>query len=109
MLNKMLSPMNLLLEASAFGLILSTWLGVLLYWSARRKSVSRKIDQRLGLAHAERAATPGEGRVLRLWHEGQEATTVVPGELRRENLWQRLDKLRRNAGWETPLGSLLAG
>ena len=69
------NPVELLIVGAVFGLVLALWLGLLCLWHMRRTAQTHKVDQRLGLADSE----AGDGRVLRLWHEGKEFTTTVSG------------------------------
>jgi tight adherence protein B len=92
--------------ASAFGLVISIWLAGVLLWSTRRAKRSRELRQRLGIAPVE---PDGDGRLLRLWHEGHEATTLVPGEDSHPGLRQRIEKLMRQADLRTPLPSAIMG
>lgn len=91
--------------AATFGLIISLWFAVMLIWSARRAARLRSVEQRLGLIEQD----SGAGRVLRLWHDGHESTTVVPERSARQALFARLEKMRQDAAWETPLRSILLG
>jgi tight adherence protein B len=92
--------------ASAFGLVISIWLAGVLLWSTRRAKRSRELRQRLGITPME---ATGDGRLLRLWHDGQEATTLVPGEEAQPGLRQRIEKLMRQADLRTPLPSAVMG
>ncbi len=89
---------------ATFGLVLSLWCAVVLLWSARRRSRTKKVEQRLGLVEQE----TGPGRVLTLWRDGKEITTIVP-TLSRKGLAEHLERLRRDAGWVAPIRSLVLG
>ena len=65
--------LNSLTAAAAFVLVLAIWTAVVVLWSARRRRQSKKIHRRIGLIQDPRPPA------RRLWHEGQEAVTVVPG------------------------------
>lgn len=98
--------MNLLITGSVFGLVLAVWVTGVWVWRLRRSSRAQMVEQRLGLAAME----GGQGRVLRLWHEEGEATTVVPGAAtKRAPLMGRLDQLLKDAGWETRATTVLLG
>jgi len=99
------SIFDLFLAVSVFGLILAVWVIFVLLRSTRRSAKAKKVERRLELAEQEL----DEGRVLRLWHDGKEATTTVPLKSRQGSLWQRLDRLRHDAGWEVPLQTILLG
>ncbi len=96
MLPENLSPIDLLAIIAAFGLVVAVWSMAILLWRRHRQIENQKVHQRLGLADN----APGERRVLRLWHEGQEVTTSVPGLGRRRPLTQRIEALCRDIGLE---------
>lgn len=93
---------RLLTAAAVFGLVLSLWAAVVVFWWLRHTGRHRKVEQRLGLIEDD----AGPGRVLRLWSDGREATTTVPA-LRRQSLWIWLEKQRADAGLESPVGMIL--
>lgn len=86
-----------MLPAAAFLMIAAAWVVVVVLWSARRRRLSQKIHRRIGLI--QDASQPV--RMLRLWHEGQEAVTYVPGMPRRNTVAQRIAHLYRDTGWRT--------
>jgi len=90
---------------SAFLLCMCAWAFVVWIWFIRRSSRSQKVGARLGLAEPEGGPT----RVLRLWYEGREVTTAVPGQERLPSLVARLREYRNDAGWELPLRSIVLG
>jgi tight adherence protein B len=94
---------NIIAAGSAFAIVLAVWLAVLLLWSRRRTHRDREVHGRLGLTPK---VEPG-GRVLRLWHDGQEATTLVVKGRRLGTLWARLDRMREAAGYTTEVEVLL--
>ncbi len=100
-----LTTLQLLLAAAAFVLVISLWMIVVVALSMRRVGQEKAIARRLG----EFEADDDDVRVLRLWHEGQEASTVVPTG----SAWARTaDALRRfpeDAGWAAPAPSILMG
>jgi tight adherence protein B len=99
---------KLLMATAAFGLVLSVWLVGLLMWVVAKKRRSKAVEERLKLAQPH-LADSGGGRVLRLWHDGREATTVVPGLATRGGVSLWLKRLRSQTGWESPLSSALLG
>jgi tight adherence protein B len=109
--NDQQSAISLFAAVATFGLVISLWLIGVLVWSDRRKRKAAQVQQRLEYA---RSATPhvgSGGRVLRLWHEGKEATTVVPG-MTPAGILVRLERYFAAAGVETPpitAISMLAG
>lgn len=90
---------------SAGLLVLVIWcIGVWL-WSLRRAARAQKVEERLRFSEEQ----PSSSRELRLWHDGHEVTTSVPGQLRPLSLTARLQQLLENAGWDIPLRSMLLG
>jgi tight adherence protein B len=89
-----LSLLDLLLAASVFVLLIAVWGIVMLLWARRRRTESMRIQHRLGLADPQQP----DQRVLRLWHEGREVTTVVPGMVKRTPLGQQVEAVCRDAG-----------
>jgi len=95
-----------LVGVSVFGLVVSMWFIGVVLWYLRRSADRKKLEQRL---------SPGDGleskdsRVLRLWHEGGVATTLVPGKPRKTSFLARLDHMRRALGWNVPLHTMILG
>ena len=98
-----LDPLDLLVAAAVFGLVAIIWSIAILIWYSRKKTATRQIQQRLGLLDNQQ----GSQRVLRLWHEGHEVTTVVPGLARRTPIGQQIEGLCRDAGWQTSATTFL--
>jgi tight adherence protein B len=92
---------------SVFGLVLSLWMIWLVMWIFRRGQRSKRVLHRLG-AMDDASAGQGE-RVLRLWRDGREVTTVVPGQIRENPILRWFRRTHEDAGYEAPLGSLLLG
>ena len=89
-----------LVGAIAAGLlVLSLFSIVVLYLANRRKQQSDQLKQRLAAATP---TTTSRAKTLRLWYEGQEATTVVVDEKMNHSPWQRFLQLRAEAGYTTP-------
>jgi tight adherence protein B len=95
---------NIIVALSVFGLVLSLWLIWLVVWVFRRLTRARHIGQRLGI-EAEGSAKPD--RELRLWRDGREATTLVPGTREGNPIIGWMNRTRESAGFQAPLGSLL--
>jgi tight adherence protein B len=91
---------------AAFGLVLSLWLIGVVLWTSRRKRRAAQFQQRLDYASAAAPRGGGAGRVLRLWHDGQEAVTWVPG-VTPDGILVRLERIRIAAGVEAPLVTAL--
>ncbi|HSU69761.1 MAG TPA: type II secretion system F family protein [Tepidisphaeraceae bacterium] len=92
--------------AAAFGLVLSLWLLLVLLWSSRRRARDTQLRQRLTFEDST-GIGPNGGRVLRLWHDGREATTIVPGLRGNRGIGGWLMKLRADAGLETPISQAM--
>jgi tight adherence protein B len=89
---------RLFIQLSVFGLVLLLWLAAVTFWMLRRSQRNRKLERRLQFAQQGVA----EERVIRLWHDGQAVDAFVPdsGSM---GLLERLERLRRDAGWSTPM------
>lgn len=91
--------------ASAFVMVLALWMAGVWLWALRRTRDVQRRRERLGLV-----STGGESaRMLRLWHEGEQATTWVPEQGRRRTVGSRLKETHEAAGFTTPLQSILFG
>ena len=99
------NPNDIVVAAALFGLILAIWVVGLIIWRIQRSLRVQKVKQRLRLMDQETV----KPRTLRLWHEGREVTTRVPGHPRRLSLVARLERLCQEAGWSIPVHLLLAG
>lgn len=89
---------TLLLQVSLFGLILAVWCGIVTVWYLRRSRREEELAARLNV-HEHGAS---KERVLRLWRDGEAAETYVPGKVTR-TLGERLEQVRQDAGWTTPM------
>ncbi len=92
---------------AALGLVLCLWLGALVLWLSQRAKRAKLMKQRLASIQNNGVVT--EGRTLRLWHEGKEATTIVPLSISQGGIATWMEDLRVQAGWTTPLPSALLG
>ena len=97
---------NLIVAASVFGLVLSLWLIWLVVWVFRRLTRAQHVQQRLG-TNLETPGAQRPARELRLWRDGKEATTFVPGSSRDFALFRWLRRMFDEAGIESPVGSVL--
>ncbi len=97
--------LSLFASVAAFGLVLSLWLMGMTIWINRRKKRLSEVQQRLDFAQSVGATS--NSRVLRLWHDGQEATTVVPAIIKK-GLFDRVETICMHAGWEVSGGTALA-
>ncbi len=100
-----LTARQMLMAGGAFGLILSLWLAVVTLVSMRRMAREKAIARRLG----EIDDSDGRVRVLRLWVDGKQATTFVPGESWLRRRWSRFARFPEDAGWSVPVQSVLLG
>lgn len=94
---------SILVQISAFGLVMALWVAAIVLWAVRRGQKSRRISERLGVQRR-----PEHERTLKLWRDGHIVTTSVT-DFGREGLAERLDKLRDEAGWSAPVSSVLLG
>jgi len=98
--------LNLIMAVATFGLVLSVWLVGILMWTMARRQHSNAVVARLKLVSPQAGAGDGR-RVLRLWRDGQEAITVVPGGITGNTLVMRLRKFCDAAGLRAALPNLL--
>lgn len=93
-----------LIGAGAAGLlVLSLFSIVALFIANRRKQQSDALKQRLAASGPQ---TTKRAKTLRLWYEGQEATTVVVDERMHHSPWQAFLQLRAEAGFTMPPESM---
>lgn len=106
MLEAMGSSRAALAAVAVFGLVLALWCGAGLLWLMRRERRKRMIERRIGLYQPE----PGQNqtRVLRLWRDGEEISTVVPHTSRLAKGIARLAQMPRDAGWDISIGLICA-
>lgn len=96
--------LDYLVAGSAFILVLSVWLGGVLYWWSRRTAIKENLDERLGVSSGD-----GETRVVRLWHDGQEASASVAGASGWTRLVHRTNAWAQAMGWKVSGTGLLLG
>ena len=97
-----LTGLQLVAAGAGFAVILAGWLGVLIWWQARRREKTDRFERRLGLVDESKRGA----RVLRLWQDGQEATIYVSNITMRPSLIGRLEALRNEAGLSVSLAVL---
>ena len=100
-----LTPLDVTIMAAAFGLVLAIWYVAMLMVSLRRAAKRRTVRDRLALGEQGEVRS----RTLRLWSDGEEATTVVPVAQTRPSIVERLDDLRASAGWHAPWPTIALG
>lgn len=99
-------PLLVVLEAVAvFGLVISVWVIVVMAWAMRKRAQDDQIKQRL--IPSEFQDADGDTKVLRLWHEGGEATTTVAGARSTGSLGQWVKAQHKASGMTAPAGALV--
>jgi len=102
---------TLLTYVALFGIVAAVWFAAVTFWYLRRSRRVQALNLRLNPAAAA-AGVAGQAqqdqRVLRLWRDGVLAgeTTVVDDQ--KLGLFARLERLRIDAGWSTPMPRALA-
>jgi len=99
--------LTLVIQIAAFGLVVCVWMAGVLFWWSRRAKRTGAVQDRLKAIQSDGSVT--QGRTLRLWHDGKEATTVVPGDFRATGFGAWLESLRVESGWASPLSSMILG
>jgi tight adherence protein B len=94
----------LLIGMATFILLACIWAMVVIVIGSRRHQRAGLINQRLDLPGSLQEST----RTLRLWHEGQEATTQVRRSAA-ETFQRGFARRCMEAGWETPPQTILVG
>ena len=95
---------KLLIQLSVFGIVVALWMAAVVVWMLRRSRVRQKLERRLQFA--QQGAVEDE-RVIRLWHDGKAVDTFVP-DTDSMGPFERLERLRQDAGWVTPMPRVLA-
>ncbi len=94
---------RLFIQISVFGIVAALWFGGVTFWVLRRSQQNKKLQRRLQFAQEG----VGEERVIRLWHDGQAVDTFVP-DYQVMSWAERLEQMRRDAGWATPMPKAFA-
>jgi tight adherence protein B len=95
---------KLLIQLSVFGIVIAIWMAAVVVWTLRRSRRQQKLDRRL---HFAQQGAVDDERVIRLWHDGKAVDTFVPDTASMS--WpERLERLREDAGWQTPMPKVLA-
>ncbi|MEX2673787.1 MAG: type II secretion system F family protein [Phycisphaeraceae bacterium] len=106
-MNDVTDIIRLVAMISVFGLIISVWAMGVWFWALRQVGRKRHLQQRLHLGEV----APEHSRVVRLWLDGEDVSTLVEGVGSR-SLLDKLEHMRRDAGLPWPaatLALLLAG
>ena len=95
---------NVITMIAIFGLVFSIWCICIVLWFSKYIISLRSVQNRLGIVKKE----TGESHTLRLWRETQQSTaTTSSGE--KLTLQQRLEMLKRAAGWNMPVYTVILG
>jgi tight adherence protein B len=101
---------SLLRQLAIFGIIIAVWMTGVTIWYLRRSRRQQKLERRLQFAQQGAAAADDDDddeRVIRLWHDGKAVDTFVPDST--EMGWgERLERMRIDAGWQTPMPRAIA-
>ena len=90
---------RLIQDLAVFGLVLSLWFMAMTIWSIKQKKRSDLLKARL--TFADPGNQVAEGKVLRLFHDGKEATTVVPDVEQTAGAMGRLETMWVQAGFRS--------
>lgn len=105
MFDNLPNPLELIVAGAVFGLVMTVLFILVMLRSMRRSARTRRIEQRLGTGDR----SGGQTRVLRLWHEGREATTTVSVYTWRQRFTRRMEQIYRDVGWEVPMVTVILG
>jgi tight adherence protein B len=94
---------NVITMIAIFGLVFSIWCICIVLWFGKYIISLRSVQKRLGIATKE----TDESHTLRLWRETQQSTATSSED--RLTLQQRLEMLRRSAGWRMPVLTVFLG
>src|SRR4051812_43715853 len=95
---------SLLIQMSVFGIVVAVWMAGVMVWFLRRSRRHQKLERRLQFA--EQGATDDD-RIIRLWHDGKAVDAFVP-DTATMGWGERLERMRQDAGWQTPMAKVLA-
>src|SRR5687767_8600819 len=98
---------KLLIQLSVFGIVVALWMAGVVVWMLRRSQRRLKLERRLQFAQQGGSGRVDDERVIRLWHDGNAIDTFVP-ETESMNIGERLERMRQDAGWTTPMPRILA-
>jgi tight adherence protein B len=95
---------NIIAMMAVFGLVFSVWCICIFLWFGKYVSRLQSVQKRLGIVKKE----TDESHTLRLWRETQQNTGNA--FLAEKLTWEeRLEKLRRSAGWPMPAQMIILG
>ena len=95
---------NIIAMMAVFGLVFSVWCICIFLWFGKYISRLQSVQKRLGIVNKETEET----HTLRLWRETQQNTgnAFLAEKL---TLQERLEQLRRSAGWPMPAQMVILG
>ena len=95
---------NIIAMMAVFGLVFSVWCICIFLWFGKYISRLQSVQKRLGIVNKETEET----HTLRLWRETQQNTgnAFLAEKL---TLRERLEQLRRSAGWPMPAQVVILG
>lgn len=95
---------NLIAMMAVFGLVFSVWCICIFLWFGKYISRLQSVQKKLGIVKKETE----ESHTLRLWRETQQNTGNA--FLAEKLTWEeRLERLRRSAGWPMPAQMVILG
>ena len=93
---------NIIQMVAVFGLVFSLWCICIILWLGQSLIRLKGVRKRLGISERE----TDESRVLRLWREMHKDTGGV--KVAKDSTFQaRLEKLRHDTGWHTPIQTII--
>jgi len=95
---------NIIQIVAVFGLVFSVWCICLVVWLGQSLARLKVVRKRLGIAEKE----TDESRVLRLWREMYKDTEELK-PAKELTFRSRLEKLRLDTGWRTPVQMVIMG
>ena len=93
---------NTILLVSLFVLVFCAWSICVILWMVQYVRRRKQVQKRIGIGDRE----IDRSQVLQLWRDEQWAKQEHV-EARRESLGERLERLRRSAGWKMPAPAVL--
>jgi tight adherence protein B len=95
---------NIIAMMAVFGLVFSVWCICIFLWFGKYLSRLQSVQKRLGIVKKD----TDESKTLRLWRETQQNTgnAFLAEKL---TLQERLERLRRSAGWPMPAHIAILG
>jgi tight adherence protein B len=95
--------LNLIILIAVGLLVFSIWCFCVFVWLTEYLSRLKKIKKRLGITSSESE----DSKILRLWSDSRQQETVKAKKT--PSLKEKLNKLAYDAGWHTPMQTILLG